>query len=280
MSIIRTKRKRHNFSIIDNTGLMDADLSWKATGLLAFLMTKPDGWHINISNLTTSKSDGRHSTRKALQELKDSGYVMLISTRNPEGKFEYEYLVFETPEDLQEWQLEQNSAHRVQKSDPVSDDQFTASEKPTRIIRRGKSDAIVNIDKEITDQEITNLSPPTSSQSLESLKPEEREKFEKFVREEWKKLGKGEVRNMSVFVSDNHFNHWYKLFQNSPDGISLSRVINGGYKWQEDPRYSFWVKEFTQRDIAWVNEASGAEREERMSFVIYYEKILYAPKEK
>jgi hypothetical protein len=42
MSIIRCQKKRHPYAQIDKTPLLDTRLSWKARGILAYLLTKPD----------------------------------------------------------------------------------------------------------------------------------------------------------------------------------------------------------------------------------------------
>lgn len=41
MGIIRVK-KDSNYSVINNTGLKDERLSWKAKGILAYALTLPD----------------------------------------------------------------------------------------------------------------------------------------------------------------------------------------------------------------------------------------------
>ena len=142
MSIIRTKRKKHNFSIIDNSGLRDKTLSWKATGMLAFLMTKPDDWQISVANLAGSKEDGRDSTICALDQLQKAGYVHHKRYRDEAGRFQSEYLVFETQEDLLEWQAENsmnidhNRFSDVVEPQRVFRDGETATEKPHLLINR------------------------------------------------------------------------------------------------------------------------------------------------
>lgn len=148
MSIVRTKRKKHNFTIIDNTGLIDPSLTWKETGLLAFLMTKPDDWQVSIKALCNNKLDGKDAVAAALKGLQEKGYVYRIDDR-AQGKFNTEYLVFETREDLQEW-LQDKDSHR---------DGFSGTVKPERLNRDGKTGTenppLVITDIDITDQQIT-----------------------------------------------------------------------------------------------------------------------------
>lgn len=95
MSFIRTK-KNTNFSVIDNTGLRDERLSFKATGLLAYLLQLPDDWKIYMTDLVKRKKDGKDSLQSAIKELIDNGYMK----RNPlkeNGKFAgYEYIIYES----------------------------------------------------------------------------------------------------------------------------------------------------------------------------------------
>ena len=44
MSKITIQKKTGNFTILDNTGLRDPNISWKAKGLLAYLLHLPDDW--------------------------------------------------------------------------------------------------------------------------------------------------------------------------------------------------------------------------------------------
>lgn len=178
MSIIRTKHKKHNFSIIDNSGLRDDSLSWKATGMLAFLMTKPDDWLISVENLSRSKRDGKDSTVAALEELKAAGYVYFRRYRI-KGKFESEYLVFETKEDLQAWlvetEKERDGKPIVENPQRFNHDGLSTAAQPQRSNHDGKP-AVVDIYKDllitkklITEELITTppLPPRDESERVE-----------------------------------------------------------------------------------------------------------------
>jgi len=106
MSIIRAKRKKNRFVQIDVTPLHDNRLSWKARGIMAFLMTKPDDWNVNEKNLISqSDKDGRDSLRAGIDELKALGYAVKVPNRDSRGRIQsWETLVFETPEDREEWE--------------------------------------------------------------------------------------------------------------------------------------------------------------------------------
>jgi len=98
MSKITRLKRNTPFVQIDKTPLQDQTLSWKAKGLLAYLLSLPDDWQIYVNELTKHAKDGRDSTRTALNELIKSGYVSRNFSERKSGKFTgYDYFVSETP---------------------------------------------------------------------------------------------------------------------------------------------------------------------------------------
>jgi hypothetical protein len=99
MSTIRVPKRRNPFAQIDRRALEDEGLSWKAKGLLAYLLSRPDDWQVYVEQLKTVGPDGRDATRSGLSELEDAGYVDKKQRHNDDtGHFEgYEYLVYEHP---------------------------------------------------------------------------------------------------------------------------------------------------------------------------------------
>jgi hypothetical protein len=97
-TIIRTNKKDNPYVMIDKYGLNDERLSWKAKGLLAYLLSKPDDWQIYESDLINRGPDGRDSVRTALRELEANGYLQRRQLRNEDGSFgKMEYIVYERP---------------------------------------------------------------------------------------------------------------------------------------------------------------------------------------
>lgn len=84
--------------MIDKNGLNDENLSWKAKGLLAYLLSKPDDWQIYVKDLIKRSTDGRDSVVSGLKELEDNGYLSRQQIRGGNGKFgQMEYIVYEQP---------------------------------------------------------------------------------------------------------------------------------------------------------------------------------------
>lgn len=78
--------KRHNYSIIDNTCLRDTNLSWKAKGLFAYLLSLPDDWQIYQKDLVNRATDGDTSLRSGIIELEKAGYLKRERQRNESGQ--------------------------------------------------------------------------------------------------------------------------------------------------------------------------------------------------
>lgn len=97
MGTIKRAKRNTPFVQIDKRALQDKELSWKAKGMLAYLLSLPDDWEVYISELKYHSTDGRDSTRTAINELIDAGYVIRKQLKDKEGRFgKYEYTVFET----------------------------------------------------------------------------------------------------------------------------------------------------------------------------------------
>lgn len=97
MPILR-KHKTGSFTQVHNDCLNDEALGWKAKGLLVFLLSKPDDWEFSIEQLSTIGPDGQDSTRTAMHELMDNGYVDRNRTRGEDGTYAgWVYHVYEQP---------------------------------------------------------------------------------------------------------------------------------------------------------------------------------------
>ncbi len=89
--------KNANYSVINNQFLNDKKLSWKAKGILTWLLSRPDNWQIFLKDMQERSKDGRDSTAMGINELIDVGYIIRESIKNERNQFiGYNYQVFET----------------------------------------------------------------------------------------------------------------------------------------------------------------------------------------
>lgn len=84
--IIRTEKNSH-YTTICNDALNDPNLTLKAKGLWAFIMSKPDEWAINYRGLSKQLKEGQGAILAALKELETTGYLVRGQIRNTDGTF-------------------------------------------------------------------------------------------------------------------------------------------------------------------------------------------------
>jgi len=88
MTIYRTMHDKDNpYFMLDRTACNDDGLSYKAIGILTYLLSKPDLWETRLSDLVNRHTDGRESVRSGLKELEDAGYIVRNQEREVTGKF-------------------------------------------------------------------------------------------------------------------------------------------------------------------------------------------------
>lgn len=84
--------------MISNVGLRDKNLSFKAKGLLAYMLSLPDDWVFYESEITKHATDGKHSVRAGLQELESNSYLVKNQSRDESGKFSnVEWILHDEP---------------------------------------------------------------------------------------------------------------------------------------------------------------------------------------
>lgn len=98
MAVFRVYKESGNFVTVHKSFIHDENLSWKAKGILLYLLSRPDDWQVYETELNKHSSDGRDSLRTGIKELEQAGYIHRTRKRNEKGQLkEYEYQVFEQP---------------------------------------------------------------------------------------------------------------------------------------------------------------------------------------
>ena len=91
-------KKETNYTVLDNTFIQDTRLSWKAKGVMTYLLSLPDDWVIHLSEIERHATDGKDSLRSAINELKKYGYILTEQKKDASGRFcESVYTVYEKP---------------------------------------------------------------------------------------------------------------------------------------------------------------------------------------
>lgn len=95
-NIFRQKRTR-NFTVVPNEFLHSQELSFKAKGILTYLLSLPSDWELHVSHLSTISSDGRDGVYSGIQELIEAKYIW----RKPRSGVEpggWEYFIYDVPQ--------------------------------------------------------------------------------------------------------------------------------------------------------------------------------------
>lgn len=97
MPIYRSEKIK-DYVVMSNVFLQRKDLSIKAKGLLAYILSLPDDWKFTVGGLTSQLKECKSSIEKALDELERNGYLQRHYTRTADGKIaEAVYEFFEEP---------------------------------------------------------------------------------------------------------------------------------------------------------------------------------------
>jgi hypothetical protein len=165
-NIIRQKRTA-NYTVIPNDIFNNPKLSFKAKGILNYLLSKPDNWSVYLSQIAKASTEGYDAVVSGMNELIEQRYVFRrpICGVNPGG---WEYFVYDEPQ---------------------VDDPFPLGESPTRDFpESGKStttkETTNKVSNDITNKEDENFTEKDQTASFESTFSQNNkiynEAFEKF----------------------------------------------------------------------------------------------------
>lgn len=97
MTIKRGPKPERGFTIIDNTALRDRALSFRARGILGYVLSNVDGWTTSAEEIARMGTEGRDAVRTALAELEAAGYLERHQRRTARGTFITDWVMHETP---------------------------------------------------------------------------------------------------------------------------------------------------------------------------------------
>ena len=76
MSVFKIE-KNQNYTVMSNYHLRDKNLSYKAKGLLSFMLSLPEDWDYSINGLVSISKEEVKAIRNILQELQRYGYLVI-----------------------------------------------------------------------------------------------------------------------------------------------------------------------------------------------------------
>lgn len=137
--------KQKNYTVMSNYHLQDRNLSYKAKGLLSFMLSLPEDWDYSLNGLVAVSKESKKAIRNILSELINRGYVVREQGRGEKGYYKYDYIIREIPVNV----LEKDHPD-TQKGDAVKGD----TEKGTQINtnKENTKEQIDKIDKTINEK--------------------------------------------------------------------------------------------------------------------------------
>ena len=99
MSVFRINKTK-NYTVMSNYHLQDRNLSYKAKGLLSYMLSLPSDWDYSIKGLVALSKENITSIKSGLKELKINNYLVIdkiFPDKTKSGKIEYRYNIYEIP---------------------------------------------------------------------------------------------------------------------------------------------------------------------------------------
>jgi hypothetical protein len=160
----RPKDHENTFAQIPNDLLEDPNLSFKAKGLLSYLLSRSNEWNVYQAQLENIGPDGETSTRSALEDLIEAGYIHRFQKRE-NGKFgEYVYIICEEPRsnvDAPETWFSEIGDSETGKSRPTNTNTYqhekgTNTESEARARERGEAPVSLQQATQVAEEEDIN----------------------------------------------------------------------------------------------------------------------------
>jgi len=146
MGTIRVAR-RARYTSIDRRTIRDTRLSFRARGVLLWLLDRPDESTTDSDLIAEHGAEGRDAIRTALRELRDHGYMTRRKVRGERGRWVTESWVFERPQPV---------------DNPPTDDGKPGVGGPALVVRLSEDQALLETPTDVGDskeREKASLAP-------------------------------------------------------------------------------------------------------------------------
>lgn len=121
-------KKKENFTTIHNNLILDESISWKAKGILIYMLSKPVGWKYKSSEIAKNSTDGRDSVRNGLKELVENGYIS--RQKNSDGSLTYYIFEDKRQNNIKDY-LQKSETENPKLENPKLDNPFVYKRKNT-----------------------------------------------------------------------------------------------------------------------------------------------------
>ena len=225
--------KTNNYTVMSNYHLRDKNLSYKAKGLLSFMLSLPEEWDYSLNGLVSVSKESKKAIRNILNELKDNGYLVVEQTRGERGQYKYNYIIYEIPID----KLKEKNSPDTQKGDTVKGD----AEKDTQIITKeintkeqDKLDKMLNpLTKELIKKDFISITDldiyrydDLFNDLLQNYEYRDLCQFTSYILKKW-----SEIKGLDE--EGNEITNQFAYFKNSLMN-NIDKIKNPKYEWDDE----------------------------------------------
>ena len=101
------KSKDNPYVMIDRRPVENPKMSFKAKGILTYLLSRPDGWEVSVADLIKRGTDKEAAIRAGLKELKNAGHMKYTVSRKSGRITGWLIEVYEVPDsDFQQVEIQ------------------------------------------------------------------------------------------------------------------------------------------------------------------------------
>lgn len=250
MERIRTI-KNTNYTVISNVFLKDINLSLKAKGLMAYIMSLPDSWDFSISGILTQVKEGKTAIYGAIDELITFGYCQRKTIYNKNLIQGVEYVFFEAP-NFEPFDSDFRHPENLNTENLNTENQPQLNTNINKVKNKVNKDKNLSNDKTSFSlkqkKEKKNPPPPTPAPFAEA-----RENFKEWFCKEWYK--------------NNHEGGFEYQFKKGRDGQHLKDIFTTIEKMLRERNieptneniFEYLkriLENFDKKDFAWINDFS------------------------
>lgn len=97
MNIELGPRAPDPFAQVDKKFLSNPQLSWKAKGIVSYLVGQPESWTVQIKDVINKSTDGRDAIYSAMKELRGQGYAKYVVVKKNGRIVRHKWIVSDFP---------------------------------------------------------------------------------------------------------------------------------------------------------------------------------------
>lgn len=97
-TIFRVHKEPGDYFQMHKNIVNNPEISYKAKGIMAYLLSKPNDWTVYFSDIVKRSTEGKAAVLSGVQELEQAGYIERVQKKGEDGKFlPVEWHVYEQP---------------------------------------------------------------------------------------------------------------------------------------------------------------------------------------